>query len=288
MNVCINSSYKVIEMASTKILKKDLLLLAQKHGLKATTRMTRGQILALYATRAQKKHLQELAKALGHKPAARITKAQLLSLCLPVKPAQTSSGLMPKAQNNAQAVTPASAKPAPKNAAPQNKEPDVELPWRYNENRLVLMPVNPYRVYGYWELTEIIERDGRKYNTHNCQLVLNLYAANADGGSHRIIKSVNVKPYGEYYFNHNMAGQIVWLEIGLKERGSDCSVSVLHSLKTQMPSDHVSESAGELFLTVMDNYADKRTLVFSGRYEGGEGLGEVFLTDFESFPKFGY
>lgn len=271
-------------MDLSKTLKKDLYHLARSHGLKVTTRMTKIEILAVYASSARKREMLELAQLLGHKVTSRKTKQELLKLCLPPKsppdtPRASAINVSKKEPAAAAETVLADHKP---------REPQIDLPWRYHENRLVVMPVNPARVYGYWEVTAEVEVAGNKYKTAEYQLVLNLFAVK-ENGVPDIIKTVEIDAFGEYYFDCYLAGQTVWLELGLKDRQSLKQIPVLYSLKTQMPADYVSDSNEELYLTVLQSDSGRPTLVFAGQASGAKKIDEkLFLSEFGSFPRLGY
>lgn len=274
-------------MELNKTLKKDLYLLARSHGLKVTTRMTKMEIVEVYGSSARKKELLDLARLLGHKVTSRNTKQELLNLCIPPKATAEASRASAINVNKEKATAlKGDAERLPK--SPQPKEPEIDLPWRYNENRLVLMPVNPGKIYGYWEVTDEVDVAGQKYKTADYQLVLSLVAAKENNKPY-VIKTVEIDAFGEYYFDHYLAGQTVWLELNLKDRHSAKQIPVLFSLKTQMPTDYISESNEELYLTVLNGDSDKPTLVFSGQTADGKKSDEkLFLGEFESFPRFGY
>lgn len=271
-------------MDINKTLKKDLYLLARSHGLKVTTRMTKIEILAVYVSSARKREVLELAQLLGHKVTLRKTKQELLNLCLPPKePLNTPRA---SAINVSKKEPPAAAETVAVDYKP--REPQIDLPWRYHENRLVVMPVNPAKVYGYWEVTDEVEVAGTKYKTADYQLVLNLFAAK-ENGAPEVIKTLEIDALGEYYFDYYLAGQTVWLELGLKDRQSSKQILVLYSLKTQMPTDYVSDSSEELYLTVLQGDSDRPTLVFSGQSSEAKKMDEkLFLSEFGSFPRLGY
>ena len=272
-------------MELSKTLKKDLYRLARSHGLKVTTRMTKAEIMELYGSFARKPELLDLARLLGHKVTKRSTKQELLDLCLPSKAA--AEPVKASAINAGQAG-PVIAQGGAPAQSPKHPEPEIDLPWRYYENRLVLMPVNPGRVYGYWEVTSEVDVAGQKYKTADYQLTLSLFAAKENKAAY-VIKTVEISAFGEYYFDHYLAGQTVWLELGLKDRQSYKQIPVMYSLKTQMPTDYISESGEELYLTVLNGDSDKPTLVFSGQTAAGKKTDiELFLGEFESFPRFGY
>lgn len=274
-------------MDLSKILKKDLYLLARSHGLKVTTKMTKIEIVAVYGSSARKQELLELAQLLGHKVTLRKTKQELLDLCIPPQlPPDTPQASAINAGKN-KAATTCDTK-ATVSAGPKPQEPEIDLPWRYHENRLVLMPVNPAKIYGYWEVTDEVEVAGNKYKASEYQLILNLFAVK-ENGAPGIIKTVEIDAFGEYYFNDYLAGQTVWLELGLKDRQTLKQIPVLYSLKTQMPTDYVSESNEELYLTVLQGDSDKPTLVFSGQSSEAKEIDEkLFLNEFGSFPRLGY
>lgn len=274
-------------MELSKTLKKDLYLLARSHGLKVTTRMTKVEIVEVYGGSARKQELLDLARLLGHKVTSRNTKQELLNLCIPPKATTEASRASAINVNKEKAaVLKGDAETLPK--SPQPKEPDINLPWCYNENRLVLMPVNPGKIYGYWEVTDTVDVAGQKYKTADYQLVLSLVAVK-DNNAPYVIKTVEIDAFGEYYFDHYLAGQTVWLEVGLKDRHTAKQIPVLYSRKTQMPTDYISESNEELYLTVLNGDSDKPTLVFSGQTTAGKTADEkLFLGEFESFPRFGY
>lgn len=272
----------------TKTLKKDLLELARAHGLKVSARMTKLEIVAAYHAKARKPELLELARLLGHKVNTRHTKKELLNLCMPS--AQTgapaaSSINMPQQKTQAVVVR-GGFEATPKEQMPQ--EPEIELPWRYGENRLVLMAVNPNKVYGYWEITGEIETGGKRYKTGDYQLVLMLMAAAENAGA-QVVQAVEIEPFGEYYFDRYLAGQTVWLELALKDRHGGAQIPVMASHKTQMPSDHISGDTEELYLTVLNYASEQPMLVFSGQDAAkGKEIDDVFKGDFDSFPRFGY
>lgn len=272
-------------MELTKTLKKDLLELARSHGFKVAARANKQQILELYRVKARKPELLDLARLLGHKVTSRSTKQQLLELCMPAVKTEilAASSINLKKEN---LPVRDGFEAAPKTQVP--KEPEIHLPWRYNENRLVLMAVNPYKVYGYWEVTGEVEADGKKYQTADYQLVLNLMAAGEDAAAY-VVQTVEIGPFGEFYFDHYLAGRTVWLELGLKERHGGRHIPVMYSQKTQMPSDHISEDTGELYLTVLNYDSERPTLVFSG-HDGVEGdeMDDIFKAHYDSFPRFGY
>lgn len=276
-------------MELNKTLKKDLLILARSHGLKVTTRMTKIEIIELYGSSARKQELLELARLLGHNVTTRSTKRQLLNLCLPPV---TATNELKASSINAKVAEPEVVlardgfTATPESRMP--KEPEIELPGRYNKNRLVLMPINPYKVYGYWEVTGEVQVGGQTYKTDDYQIVLQLFAME-EGGAPYVIQTVEIGPFGEFYFDHYLAGQTVWLELGLKDRHGNRQIPVLYSRKTQMPTDYVSESNDELYLTVLNGDSGKPTLVFSGHAAaGGKTADKLFFGEFESFPRFGY
>lgn len=274
-------------MDLSKILKKDLYLLARSHGLKVSTRMTKIEIVAVYAGSARKQALLDLANLLGHKVTSRKTKQELLNLCIPPQlPPDTPQASAINASKNTAATT--YDPKATVSASPKPQEPEIDLLWRYHENRLVLMPVNPAKIYGYWELTAEIEVAGNKYKIADYQLILSLFAVKESGAPY-VIKTVEIDAFGDYYFDHYLAGQIVWLELGLKDRQSSRQIQALYSLKTQMPTDYVSESNEELYLTVLQGDSGKPTLVFAGQSSGAKEIDEkLFLNEFGSFPRLGY
>lgn len=272
----------------TKTLKKDLLELARSHGLKVTARMTKQQIMEVYYVSAKKAELFALARLLGYRVNSSHTKNQLLNLCMPVNemPERSASGLNLPHHGERLDTERANALTTPK--AHWLTEPHIELPWRYHENRLVLLPVNPNKVYGYWEVVSEIEISGKLYRTADCKLVLNLFAS-AENSAPFILQTVEVCNFGEYYFDHYMAGQTVWLELGIKDHGFETPVVVMASLKKQMPNDHISEDRSELYLTVLNYDSDKPVLVFSGQGDArGEEIDDIFKGDLTPFPRFGY
>lgn len=274
-------------MELIKTLKKDLYLLARSHGLKVTTRMTKVEIIEVYGNFARKQELLDLARLLGHKVTTRNTKQELLNLCIPPKSAVNAPMASAINVNKDKTDVVLGAAEASLNKL-KHQEPGIDLPWRYNENCLVLMPINPGKIYGYWEVTNEVGVADNKYKTADYQLVLSLFAVKDNNASY-VIKTVEIDAFGEYYFNHYLAGQTVWLELGLKDRQSSKHIPVLYSLKMQMPTDCVSESNEELFLTVLNGDSDKPTLVFSGQTATGKKTDEeLFLNEFESFPRFGY
>ena len=223
-------------MELTNTLKKSLLELAPSDGFKGAARANKQQIIELYQTKARKQELLDLARLLGHKVTARNTKQQLLELCMPA----TKTGL-PAASSinikNENLLVRDGFEATPKTQMP--KEPEIYLPWHYDENRLVLMPVNPYKVYGYWEVTGEVEADGKKYQTADYQLVLNLMAAGEDTGAH-VVQTVEIGPFGEFYFDHYLARRTVWLELGLKDRRGVGTIPGMSFHKTPMPRAHIS------------------------------------------------
>lgn len=271
-------------MDLTKTLKKDLLLLARSRGLKVNTHMTKKELADVIYAAWRKPDLLLLAGSLGLKTNTRMTKDDLISLCKPHLLKQESSPTFAKAKPEAKGAAEVKPQAAPKAAV---KEPEIILPGRYNENRLVLMPVNPYMVYGYWEVTEpVIKGYAQKAGAGNYRLALHLFAIK-DNGAPYVVQSTAIGAFGEYYFRHYLAGCTVWLELSLEDEYNN-RYPVLYSLKTQMPMDHISESTEELYLTILQDGAS-RTLVFSGQGNGdGSDADELFLNEFPAFPKLGY
>lgn len=267
-------------MDLSKTLKKDILELALSLGVNVTPRMTKRQLINLSNAATKRDDLVLLARSLDIKVTTRMTKQHLMAICGPALSKQESSKGAFKEPAVGETTSSVQLKAKP------TKEPEILLPWRYHENRLVLMPVNPSMVYGYWELTEstlvglIEERQITAY-----RLVLNLYAVE-NGGTPFVIKTAEIAAFGEYYFRHYMAGCTVWLELGLKDQ-NDIQHPLLYSQKTQMPMDHVSDNSEGLFLTILCNDSGKRTLVFSGQTDNSE-TDDIFMTDFKPFPKLGY
>ena len=269
-------------MDLSKTLKKDMAELALSLGVKVNPRMTKQQLINLSNAAAKRDDLVLLAHSLGIKVTTRMTKQQLMAMCGPAlsKQGSSSGGVFAEAPTSETASMP--ARPAVKPL----REPDVELPWCYHKDSLVLMPVNPGMVYGYWELTETTAAGlvkARQITAY--RLVLNLYAMQ-NGGAPFIINTVEIDAFGEYYFRHYLAGYTVWLELGLKDQ-DDVQHPLLCSQKTQMPTDHISDNTEDLFLTILCNDSGKRTLVFSGQ-TGNSETDDIFMTDFKPFPKLGY
>jgi hypothetical protein len=51
-----------------------------------------------------------------------------------------------------------------------------DIPWGYGENRVTAIPVDPYRLFVYWELTDdAIERGRAQIGTPDSGCVLRLY-----------------------------------------------------------------------------------------------------------------
>lgn len=272
---------KVTQMDLSKTLKKDMEALALALGVKVTPRMTKQQLVNLTNVAARREDLALLARSLGLKVTTRMTKQQLMAMCGPALCQQQAvAGVSAES-------SPVKPMPAPVKAASMPpKEPEIELPWRYNEDRLVLLPVNPGMVYGYWELTgDTIAGLVNARQITAYKLVLNLYVIE-DGGAPYVKQTLEIDAFGEYYFRHYLAGSIVWLELGLEDQ-HNTQHPLLYSQKTQMPMDHISESEESLYLTVLENADGKRTLVFSGQPEQDNADG-VFMTDPEPFPKLGY
>jgi hypothetical protein len=89
---------------------------------------------------SRRAELLALAKSYGIKGLHRMTKPQLI---LAIQSHQKKS----------RTAKPVPKRTVPPSAAARPKQNYDDLPWSYGETELVLMPVDPYQVYAYWDFS---------------------------------------------------------------------------------------------------------------------------------------
>lgn len=108
---------------------------------------------------------------------------------------------------------------------------DIQIPSRYDINRLVILPVNPHLIYAYWFMQDSLK--DTLINTYdNFQVVIKL---NVEEKEEKEIEVNSLE--GNWYINYHAPFKKVKAVLGLNNEGK--FIPILYSNEIVMPSDAI-------------------------------------------------
>lgn len=121
----------------------------------------------------------------------------------------------------------------------QIKSDEYPIPSYYNEDTLVLMPVDPAKEYMYWEISDFtLNKYKSELRLSETKLVLKMFSQYNNAISE--VASIAVERIGNWYFNVYAPETILWSEIGLID-SNGAFHRILKSRILKMPADKVSD-----------------------------------------------
>ncbi|MBE0513406.1 DUF4912 domain-containing protein [Sulfurimonas sp.] len=91
---------------------------------------------------------------------------------------------------------------------------DKLIAQRYNQDRLILLPINPNSSFAYWEITDkTLEKFG--IDPKNVQLSFKLF----DAANHEIVEFSSSFATGDYYINHESDHKSLYVKLFLNLGG---------------------------------------------------------------------
>lgn len=110
----------------------------------------------------------------------------------------------------------------------------MDLPQWYDRNQMVIMVVDPYTIYTYWELS-FSQWDA----LNNRQLILRLYESNMDQefeSQPRLLESIILPPFTEnWYFNSLQPVRRFQAELGFELASNNRFFSIIKSNVVEIP-----------------------------------------------------
>lgn len=139
----------------------------------------------------------------------------------------------------------------------KEKEPEISLPFKYNKDTLVFLPIDPVNAYAFWELSEdTLSKYGNMAELDQVRPVLSFFSGE---GERLIFSPVDV--VGNYYINDvRMDDSVVWAELSFLDKNGE-KIIILSSEKVKMPSDRISKEEGGEFMQV--NESTKKLMEYS-------------------------
>lgn len=128
---------------------------------------------------------------------------------------------------------------SPKKEVFQIKSDEYPIPSYYNEDTLVLMPVDPAKEYMYWEISDFtLNKFKSELRLSETRLVLKMFSQYNSAVSE--VASAAVERMGSWYFNVYAPETVLWSEIGLID-SNGAFHRILKSRILKMPADKVSD-----------------------------------------------
>ena len=129
-----------------------------------------------------------------------------------------------------------------------------DIPWGYGENRVTAIPVDPYRLFVYWELTDdAIERGRAQIGTPDSGCVLRLCDT-----THRLFNGMNAnwwmdvpvhRPSNNHYVLVNRPGAVFHVDIGVRA-GDETFATIARSGAVEMPRNSIAADSRIEWMTV--------------------------------------
>lgn len=201
-------------MKLTEMTKKELYALAQKYSVKNRSTLSREQLVeALSPLFAEPAHMEKPQEQVGYQHVEQL------------EPLHQPYPIMP---------------------------PEPEIPERYQQDIVVMMPVNPARQHVWWELTDTTVRSYReKLGIRMFRYTLKVFTAGEHGTAEKA--SADVSQVGSWYFDISEPGGTLWAELGITD-DKGVFYAILTSARMTVPADTVShEIDEETWMTVGTN-----------------------------------
>ncbi|PKL76524.1 MAG: hypothetical protein CVV27_09805, partial [Candidatus Melainabacteria bacterium HGW-Melainabacteria-1] len=129
------------------------------------------------------------------------------------------------------------------------KDEEIDLPDFYQENELVAMPVDPYRLYVYWDFDEETLFDVRSWLAEDNRFLLRLHDVSSlvfDGSNAHNSWESNCHPLvREWYLNAPVNGRDMIVELGVIQPTG--FRALLRSNPVYVPPASVSSITGDIF-----------------------------------------
>lgn len=127
------------------------------------------------------------------------------------------------------------------------------IPWGYGASRVTAMPVDPYWVFVYWELTdEAIERARASVGAAHGDCTLRVYDTTYrlfDGTNANWYADVGVyRPANNHYVHVGRPGTTLQVDLGV--RSGDAFAPIVRSAPVEMPRDAISTDTRVEWMTV--------------------------------------
>lgn len=132
------------------------------------------------------------------------------------------------------------------------KESVFEIPSRYYENRLVILPVNSRVEFIYWELNSDYVKSIYDGEISNYTIVV--YEQNS-GESKEIVHFSVVGDIGRYYLKHYIPNRDIFASIGVVDKDGNF-IEILKSNIINTPSDSVDNSQDEMWMSKVKDWME--------------------------------
>jgi len=233
--------------------------LASRLGIPGRTKMDKAQIVE--ALVGKEITAARRAKAATRRPPARMPAGPRVAASTALAETPPSVEQKPASPPAEAATAPAPPKPPAPKAEPEHthRKPH-ELPQQYNQNRIVLMPRDPNRLYAYWEITSAAVRAALQrlgVTAGEVKTVLRVHDVTDPVGPDsaqpqlehsREYLSIETDPTAdEWYINAARPNRLYCIErLFVAPDGRAVSLAVSNLAAT--PSDHISDVRGETWV----------------------------------------